>query len=108
MEPKKVTVRVFCPTNDICVVEKVHVVPGDKVCWDNQTGKPIDILFPDHGLLKIRHIGHGAGQTNPADQPEIQKVPVDSSKPLSYFYAVYSHRLKKFAVGGSEPEMIVP
>jgi hypothetical protein len=108
MAPKTVTVRVFCPTNAICVVDQVHVSPGDKVCWDNQTGGDIDILFPDHGLLNVRHIRHGKGTTNPAAQPDIQKIAVDPNKPVVYFYAVYSHTLKKFAYGGSEPEMIVP
>ena len=102
-------IRVFQdPNTKIFKADKVHVSPGDQIAWDNQTGSKIDILIPDHGILKVRHIPHGQGQTPPGQQPKVENVPVNPSASTSYRYAIYVHGAKDFAQGGSHPEMIVP
>jgi hypothetical protein len=101
-------VKVFCPSKHICVVEKVHVRPGDKVVWVNQTGAQIDILVPAHKLTSAHFIQQGRGTMPSKSAITILNVRVDPRRPRSYYYAIYSHKVKNFAYGGSSPEMIVP
>lgn len=96
------------PVTKVMKVDKVHVSPGDQITWDNQTGSKIDILIPDHGIFKVRHIPHGHGKTPSHQQPTVEMVKIDPSGPTKYQYAIYVHGAKDFAVGGSHPEMIVP
>jgi plastocyanin len=103
------TIRVYQDAETkVMRVDKVHVSPGDQIVWDNQTGSKIDILIPDHGVSKVRHIGHGLGKTPSHQQVTVESVPVNPAAPASYHYAIYVHGAKDFAIGGSHPVMIVP
>jgi hypothetical protein len=96
------------PVTKTVKADKVHVSPGDQIVWDNQTGSKIDILIPDHGVLKVRHIPHGHGKTPSDQQPTVGMVRVDPNAPTNYHYAIYVHGTSDFATGGSHPVMIVP
>ncbi len=96
------------PVTKAVKADKVHVSPGDQIAWDNQTGFKLDILIPDHGVLKVRHIPHGHGRTPSHQQPTVAMVQVDPSGPTNYQYAIYVHETRDFATGGSHPVMIVP
>jgi hypothetical protein len=104
----KVITVVQDPVTKVVRADKVHVSPGDQIVWDNQTGSKIDILIPDHGILKVRHIPHSHGKTPSHQQPTIATVQIDPSGPTHYHYAIYVHDTRDFAVGGSHPVMIVP
>ena len=107
--PEIKVVKVFQdPITKAIKADKIHVSPGDQIVWDNQTGSKLDILIPDHGVLKVRHIPHGHGKTPSDQQVTVGVVPVDASSPTKYPYAIYVHGTKDFATGGSHPEMIVP
>jgi hypothetical protein len=107
--PAMKVIKVFQdPVTKGIKADKIHVSPGDQIAWDNQTGSKIDILIPDHGILKVRHIPHGHGKTPSGQQPVVEMVPVDPNAPTKYPYAIYVHGAKDFATGGSHPEMIVP
>ena len=106
--PTKVITVSLDPVTKTVKAAKIHVSPGDQIVWDNQTGSKIDILIPDHGILKVRHIPHGHGKTPPEQQPQVEMVRVDPNSPTSYHYAIYAHGTSDFATGGSHPVMIVP
>ena len=96
--PSIKVIKVFQdPVTKMVKAEKIHVSPGDQIAWDNQTGSKIDILIPDHGIMKMRHIPHGHGQTPPDQQPTVEMVPVDPNAPTKYRYAIYVHGTRDFA-----------
>lgn len=97
-------VRVWCPSGGSCVVQPGSVNLGRAATmmkWHNDTKDIIDILIPCHGKSdNVRTLSLSPGEIGCIDIPKL-----DDDK---YLYAVYSHECKQFAVGGSEPEMIVP
>jgi len=78
---------------------------GDHVMWFNRTGAPIDVHV-DKGLFD---------QNNPTDLRGIpdrdhNKPPVnitDGAGQGHFAYKVYCYRTHSYAVGNSEPEIIV-
>ncbi len=96
------TVTVRCPA--VVIPGAIHVIPGDDIVWDNQTAGDIDVLIPAHGILTIQHLQIKKG----TPLPNVPKQTVQNVSPGHYRYAVYCHHCQSFAVGGSEPEMIVP
>lgn len=97
-------IRVFCPTKNCCVVDpgsiQVGTVPID-VQWKNETGDEIEVFVLSRPLGNPRPI-----TINPSASAPIRIQPKVSSG--RFTYAVYCHQTNSFAVGGSEPEMIVP
>ncbi|MBI3004734.1 MAG: hypothetical protein HYY49_04890 [Ignavibacteriales bacterium] len=97
-------IRVFCPTSNGCIVDPGSVQVGTAaidVEWRNETQDEIEVF------VLSRHLGRPKPITiNPSDTGRIKvhpKVPTGR-----FTYAIYCHQTNSFAVGGSEPEMIVP
>jgi hypothetical protein len=93
----------------VCVADPVSLAPGDTVRWVNNTGADIIVFFPHDNVLgnatghfhhKIAtgashaHAGGAARRTAPG-------------KPEQYSYSIYCSATNRFAVGGSDPEIIV-
>jgi len=90
----------------ICVVipGSFHTQGINRVEWINETGGDIDILVPDGRVgARRKHLSH---KPNGPDKG-IDFIP-QGGNGEEYPYAVYCHATRSFAVGGSEPEMIVP
>jgi len=69
--------------------------------WENRTNGYVEILIPDRGKPgSMTYLRIPPKQTGRANVPELDDGP--------YIYRIYSHEFKCYAVGGSEPEMIVP
>ena len=93
----------------ICVADSVKLAAGDTVRWVNSTGGDIIVFFPHDNVLgnstghfhhkvangaSYAHAGGASRRTPPG--PEEQ-----------YSYSIYCTVTKRFAVGGSDPEIIV-
>jgi hypothetical protein len=92
---------------NVCFVINPTIQQGDKVTWTNRTTADVVLLFPHTAGLGANVFCHtiAAGQTyhhqatankrNPAGNPEV------------FRYALFCHSAGRFAIGGSDPEIIV-
>ncbi len=103
-KPNPSAIRVWCPSENICVIDPGFVNLGTnptQVNWKNDTSAKIDVFFPSHGVSgNVRHL-----EIQPGDTKGTNTMRVSNG---DYPYAVYCHQCGSFAYAGSEPEMIVP
>ena len=91
----------------VCIVNPTQLQPGDKVRWVNTTQDEVVVIFPHKSGLGAHVFCHtvaanddyrhqaAAGKKNPVGPPE------------TFRYAVFCQSTGRFAVGGSDPEIIV-
>jgi len=102
-----VDINVVKASSRVCIADQAQLNPGDTVRWNNLTGDDIIVFFPHDDRLsskhffktvvdkdKLHHTG-GAAKKNPAGPPE------------SYSYVIFCVATGRFAVGGSDPEIII-
>ncbi|MBI4427649.1 MAG: twin-arginine translocation signal domain-containing protein [Ignavibacteriales bacterium] len=105
-EPQATIIRIFCPTPKVCIIDpgSVHVSRGSYVEWKNETGAEVDILMPAHKPNPIMDFRHAPLANGQIFRRQVNPKVADGT----YVYSVYSHKTRKSAIAGSEPEMIVP
>lgn len=104
--PGTVEVSIVSGT-DICVVKPgiFHLGAGNNIRleWKNSTGGEVVVYLPEDDLDAVdREVRIPDGNT----KGTTFRNPRGTGS--HYSYAVYCCQTKSFAVGGSEPEMIVP
>ncbi len=101
-----VTITVV-PQTSICIAApgSAPVGVGGKVSWTNNTGGLVTVYFPHDGVLGRRRFEKDIedGETYIHPEPAKKK----GSGEQRYTYAVYSEITKNFAIGGSDPDIIV-
>ncbi len=98
------TVEFFACRNVSSVDPSVlHVRSGETVDFANVTEKDVRIFFPKRGLFgtDLEDVKSGA-KTRP-----LTVLPPKPDKPVTYHYAVFCDETDSFAVGGSNPKIIL-
>ena len=93
----------------VCIVDPAQLAAGDTARWHNQTGDDVIVFFPHDNVLgnaakhffttipdKASHHAPGAAAKKNAAGP-----------PEPYPYVIFCAATNRFAVGGSDPEIIV-
>jgi hypothetical protein len=93
----------------VCVADVGTLNNGDTLRWVNKTGGDIIVFFPHDNVLgnatghfhhkvannaSYHHAGAAARRTPPGEEEQ-------------YSYAIYCAAMNRFAVGGSDPEIII-
>ncbi len=95
------------PHTSICIASpgSAPVDAGGKVSWTNHTGDLVTVYFPHDGVLGRRRFEKDIedGETYIHPEPAKKK----GSGEQRYAYAVYSEVTRNFAIGGSDPDIIV-
>jgi hypothetical protein len=93
----------------VCVADPVKLAPGDTVRWVNKTGGDIIVFFPHDNVLgnSTGHFHHkiAKGATHAHPGAAARQTPPGPEE--QYSYSIYCTVTKRFAVGGSDPEIIV-
>ena len=93
----------------VCVADPVELQPGDTVKWVNKTGDDIVVFFPHDNVLGPttghfhNKIPNGASHAHPG--AATRKTPPGRKE--QYNYSIFCFATNRFAVGGSDPEIIV-
>lgn len=104
-----VDINVVKASGRVCIADPAQLNQGDTVRWNNQTGGDIIVFFPHDDVLgnatkhffntiadKASHHHTGGARKKNAAGPAEQ-----------YSYAIYCLATGRFAVGGSDPEIII-
>ena len=93
----------------VCVADPVALAPGDTVRWVNQTGDDIIVFFPHDNTLgnSTGHFHHKVAKNASYAHPGAASKQTPSGPAERYSYVIYSAATKRFAVGGSDPEIII-
>jgi len=111
-----VTIRIsrWKPTQSVCLVETATVNPADTVTWQNDTADDVIVFFPHDDVFGAgsRHFHKtiqppASGHNTYAHAGGAQKKNA-GGPPEHYQYVVFCKETMTFAIGGSEPEIIVP
>jgi hypothetical protein len=85
---------------------KVTAKPGDNVNWVNNTGDRVILFFPHDGIFSLgSHFHHSIGK-NGHHQPLTTIVAQPVAKKHCP-YAIWCDATGTFAIGNSDPEIIV-
>ena len=104
-----VDINIVKASANVCIADQVQLNPGDTARWVNQTGDSVILFFPHEDVFgkgskhffatvpdKASHHPAGAAtKKNPAGPAE------------KYTYVIFCRATNRFAVGGSDPEIIV-
>jgi hypothetical protein len=95
------------PGTKVCYVPAPTIQQGDKVTWTNTTTDDVVLLFPHTVGLGSHVFSHviAAGQTYHHLAPADKKNPAGPEE--RFRYALFCRSAGRFAVGGSDPEIIV-
>ena len=91
----------------VCVADPVALAPGDTVRWVNKTGGDIIVFFPHDNVLGNAHFHHKVSKTIPYPHPGAASKQTPGGPAEKYSYAIYSTATNRFAVGGSDPDIII-
>jgi len=93
----------------VCVADRVQLAPGDTVRWVNKTGGDVIVFFPHDNVLgnATAHFHHKIANGGSHAQPGGATRRTPPGKPEQYSYSIYCMATNRFAVGGSDPEIIV-
>jgi hypothetical protein len=93
----------------VCVADPVSLDRGDSVRWVNNTGGDIIVFFPHAKVLgrSKGHFHHKVGKNESYTHEGKAARRTRGSKPEKYSYSIYCSATQRFAVGGSDPEMII-
>ena len=93
----------------ICVADPGKISAGDTVRWSNQTGDDIIVFFPHDNVLgnSTKHFFHKIGDKSSHHHTGSATKKNSAGPPERYPYAIYCVATGRFAVGGSDPEMII-
>jgi len=93
----------------VCVADPVKLQPGDTIRWVNRTGGDIVVFFPHDNVLgnSTGHFHHKVNSGSSYSHPgqATRKNPTGPSE--QYNYVIFCAVTNRFAVGGSDPEIIV-
>ena len=104
-----VDINVVKASAKVCIADQAQLSPGDTARWINQTGDDIILFFPHGDVLgkgskhffvtipdrTSHHHAGTAAKKNAGGPPE------------QYTYVIFCAATSKFAVGGSDPEIII-
>jgi hypothetical protein len=92
----------------VCFARPARLQPGQRVRWINRTKGDAVVFFPHTtGLgprIFCRTISPGKSYKH---QAPARKTNPDQDEPESFHYAIYCHWRRGFAIGGSDPEIMV-
>jgi hypothetical protein len=93
----------------VCVANPGVLAPGDTPRWNNNTGGDIIVFFPHDNVLgnATGHFHHKIAANGSHHHNHGATRRTAPGKPEQYSYAIYCAATNRFAVGGSDPEMIV-
>ncbi len=113
MASKDVNVWIAVDSNGtasrVCVADPVKLAPGDKLRWVNNTGDDIIVFFPHDNVLgnTTGHFHHKVPKNAAYAHPGAAARQTPPGSPEPYSYVIYCAATNRFAVGGSDPEIIV-
>jgi hypothetical protein len=93
----------------VCVADPASLDRGDTVRWVNNTGGDIIVFFPHARVLgrSRGHFHHKVTRGESYSHPGRAARRTRGRKPEQYSYSIYCSVTKRFAVGGSDPEIII-
>jgi hypothetical protein len=94
---------------NLCFVVNPTIQQGDKVTWTNKTTADVVLLFPHTAGLGPNVFCHtiAAGQTYHHLAAANKRNPAPGSAQEVFRYALFCHSVGRFAIGGSDPEIII-
>ena len=93
----------------VCIADRVKLAPGDTVRWVNNTPGDIIVFFPHDNVLgnTTAHFHHKIASGASHAHPGAAARRTAAGPEEQYSYSIYCAATKRFAVGGSDPEIIV-
>ena len=104
MAAKEVSVSLI---DGICTVPSVTLGPNDNIRWKNETGDDIHIFVPVDKKHGNGPLNGGFNRSVPNNASADSGPPIHVTAPTNYSYAIYCTATGVFAVGGSDPQIIV-
>ena len=104
-----VDIYVVKASGRVCIVDQAQLNPGDTVCWHNQTGDDIIVFFPHADVLgkPSKHFFATIKDKAPLPHAGAATKKIPAGPPEQYSYAIFCLATGRFAVGGSDPEIII-
>ena len=102
----KADITIWCPVPDLCLVRpgRFHIKKATSVSFFADKTEAT-LFFPDPDLTNDRVIDIPLGETRSIT---IKPQTIIPGEEKYYRYSVFSKTAKKFGIGNSEPELIVP
>lgn len=100
---------VFVRDKDVCLAVPGHlaVQAGDEITFHSAGAGKISVMFP---VAVLKNQAGGPVDRHEVDPEVREATPLkvdDKRKPGCYTYVAYCHDGGRFAVGGSEPKIII-
>lgn len=93
----------------VCLVDQqtLNSATGDKANWINHTGDEVIVFFPHDDVLGAGASGRHFHKQVPKGGNYTHPDPANPAKKGRFPYAIYCSATQNFAIGGSDPEIIV-